>query len=64
LALLTAIAASAIVVGEAHSEERKLESGEVQILSELRDLARRMDRLERTLDEVVHRGSRNRDSAE
>jgi Ion channel len=64
LALLTAIAASAIVVGEAYSEERRLESGEVQILSELRDLARRMDGLERTLDEVVHRGSRYRDSAE
>jgi voltage-gated potassium channel len=64
LALLTAIAASAIVVGEAHSEERKLEGGEVQILSELRELARRMDRLERRLDEVVHRGSRKRNSSQ
>lgn len=38
LALLTAIAASAIVVGEVRSEEREIEKEETEILSELRKL--------------------------
>jgi len=55
LALLTAIAASAIVVGELRSGEREIEREESEILSELRDLARRMGRLERVLDEREYR---------
>ena len=56
LALLTAIAASAIVVGRVRPEERAIERAErqieldeVEILSRLSDLAQRMDRLERAL---------------
>jgi voltage-gated potassium channel len=54
LALLTAIAASAIVVGEVRSEEREIEREESEILSELRNLASRMSRLERMTDELIH----------
>jgi voltage-gated potassium channel len=54
LALLTAIAASAIVVGEVRSEEREIEREESEILLELRNLAGRMSRLERMTDELVH----------
>ncbi len=51
LALLTAIAASAIVVGEVRSEEREIEREEAEILSELRNLGSRMSRLERMTGE-------------
>jgi voltage-gated potassium channel len=58
LALLTAIAASAIVVGEVRSEEqaiqreeREIEQEETQIFAELRHMARRIDQLERTIEE-------------
>jgi hypothetical protein len=51
LALLTAIAASAIVVGEVRSGEREIRHEESQILSEIHELAYRIDRLERMLDE-------------
>jgi Ion channel len=51
LALLTAIAASAIVVGEVRSGKREIRHEESQILSEIHELAYRIDRLERMLDE-------------
>jgi voltage-gated potassium channel len=57
LALLTAIAASAIVVGEVRSEEREIEREETKILSELRDLSERIQNLERALGERSSRGS-------
>jgi len=49
VALLTAIAASAIVVGEVRPEERRIEREESEILGRLRDISYRLDRLERQL---------------
>jgi cell division protein FtsL len=63
LALLTAIAASAIVVGEVRHEEREIEHEETQILTELRDLAQRMKRLERTIDERMQSQAKASESA-
>ena len=53
LALLTAIAASAIVVGEVRSEEREIEKEETEILSELRKLTSRISRLEGITNEHI-----------
>jgi voltage-gated potassium channel len=51
VALLTAIAASAIVVGEVRSEGREIEREEALVLTELRELTGRMHQLERTIEE-------------
>jgi voltage-gated potassium channel len=64
LALLTAIAASAIVVGEVRSEEREIEREETEILSELRNLASRMSRLERMSDEHFRSEGRMTDTGQ
>jgi voltage-gated potassium channel len=64
LALLTAIAASAIVVGEVRSEEREIEREETEILSELRNLASRMSRLERMNDEHFRSEGRMTDTGQ
>ena len=53
-AFLTAVAASAIVVGEVGAEERLIEREESTILAEIRRLDARLDRLEELLD---HRAS-------
>jgi voltage-gated potassium channel Kch len=62
LALLTAIAASAIVVGRVRPEEqeieraeRQIELDEVEILARLDDVAQRLDRLERDLHDRTSR---------
>jgi voltage-gated potassium channel len=60
LALLTAIAASAIVVGEVRSEEREIEREEGEILSELRNLTHRMSRLEHRIDEGMQSEEKDR----
>ncbi|HYJ68836.1 MAG TPA: potassium channel family protein [Nocardioidaceae bacterium] len=49
VALLTAIATSAIVAVEVRSEEEAIESDELEILDELRMLNQRLDRLERAI---------------
>lgn len=52
LALLTAIAASAIVVVEVRSEEEVIERDEVEILGVLRELDQRLERLEQDLRSI------------
>lgn len=49
IAFLTAVAASAIVVGDMGEEERLIEREETAILSEVRAVADRLDRLEQLL---------------
>jgi voltage-gated potassium channel len=49
-AFLTAVAASAIVVGEVGAEERLIEREESTILAQIRQLNARLDRLEELLD--------------
>jgi voltage-gated potassium channel len=63
LALLTAIAASAIVVGEVRSEEREIEREETQILSELRKLTSRITRLEGITHEHIRSEARKTGTA-
>jgi voltage-gated potassium channel len=63
LALLTAIAASAIVVGEVRSEEREIEKEETEILSELRKLTSRISRLEGITNEHIKSAGRTADPA-
>ena len=63
LALLTAIAASAIVVGEVRSEEREIEKEETEILSELRKLTSRISRLEGITNEHIKSEGRTADQA-
>jgi voltage-gated potassium channel len=52
LALLTAIAASAIVAVEVRSEEEVIERDEVEILGTLRELSQRLERLEQDLQNI------------
>ena len=63
LALLTAIAASAIVVGEVRSEEREIEKEETEIISELRKLTSRISRLEGITNEHIKSEGRTTDPA-
>jgi voltage-gated potassium channel len=63
LALLTAIAASAIVVGEVRSEEREIEKEETEILTELRKLTSRISRLEGITNEHIKSQGRTIDPA-
>jgi voltage-gated potassium channel len=58
-AFLTAVAASAIVVGEVAEEERKIEQEESLILAQLRELNDRVGRLEAALhSDLAQRGDR------
>ena len=52
LALLTAIAASAIVAVKVRSEEEVIERDEVEILGELREMNQRLERLEQDLQSI------------
>jgi cell division protein FtsL len=63
LALLTAICASAIVVGEVRHEEREIQHEESEILYELRGLAQHVERLERSLDAYRSDAARVKDAA-
>jgi hypothetical protein len=63
LALLTAIAASAIVVGEVRSEGREIEKEETEILTELRKLTSRISRLEGITNEHIKSQGRTTDPA-
>ena len=59
-AFLTAVAASAIVVGEVGAEEQLIEREESTILAEIRQVNARLDRLEELLD---HRDSARQEPA-
>ncbi len=56
-AFLTAVAASAIVVGEVSAEEHQIQDEESTILTLIQEINDRIDRLERSLPNSVSAGS-------
>ncbi len=64
VAMLTAIAASAMVAVEVRSEEEAIERDEVEVLTALRELNHRLDRLEKSLRAPVVSTNRQLDRPE